>query len=508
MQLTQSVHKAVRERPEDVATIFEGQHTTHAAFADRVARIAAVLRQKGIQPGDRIAILAEGSDRYVQILFAIWWAGGVINPVNARWSVAEIAYSLRDSETTILFVDSAFAEVAAELRLETPSLETVIHMDAGADGDNLDQLLQQATPVVDAMRRNDDLAAIMYTGGTTGFPKGVMLSHRALVAGAMSTLASAPHPGDLPSLHVAPFFHIGGLAAIVQYALRAAPQVIIAAFDEPTALRLIEECKIADIFVVPTMLRRLLDHPDRSSRDCSSLRSVRYGAAPIDSALLADAMEAFPDAGFYHLYGQTENSPMISILPPADHTTDPDVPRMRSAGRSIVGCEVRIVDGGGQEVPVGYVGQIAVRGPMMMDGYWNKPDETAKAIVDGWLMTGDAGRMDENGNLYILDRVKDMIISGGENIYSTEVENALSTFPGVVLCAVIGKPDPEWGEAVHAVIQTVDGADLDRDALTAHCRERIAGYKRPRSYEFVSAMPLSPAGKILKRDLREAMERA
>ncbi|MCI5097644.1 MAG: AMP-binding protein [Rhodobacteraceae bacterium] len=177
---------------------------------------------------------------------------------------------------------------------------------------------------------------------------------------------------------------------------------------------------------------------------------------------------------------------------------------MRSAGRPVMGCEVRIVDEHGAEVPVGETGQITARGSMMMDGYWNKPEETAKAIMDGWLMTGDAGRMDEDGYLYILDRVKDMIISGGENIYSTEVENALSTFPGVVMCAVIGKADPEWGETVHAVIQTADGAHLDEGALGEHCKALIAGYKRPRSYEFVSALPLSPAGKILKRDLRDA----
>jgi acyl-CoA synthetase (AMP-forming)/AMP-acid ligase II len=484
LQLTQTVHQYLRERPDGCALCFEDRIVSHAGFADRVARLAAVLRQRGVKVGDRVAVLGLGSDRYLEALYAIWWAGAVINPVNARWSVAEITYSLRDSTTSVLLVDEHFAGLVPQILADTPCLDTVLDMDVSGAGpavglDSLEQLMAVATPVADAARAGDDLAAIMYTGGTTGFPKGVMLSHRALVYGALSSLATAPHPGAAPVLHVAPFFHIAGLAAVVQSALRAAPQIVTAAFDEPTALRLIEEHKVADVFMVPTMLRRVLDHPDRPSRDCSSLRSIRYGAAPIDSALLADAMEAFPGAGFYHLYGQTENSPMISILPPADHTTDPDVPHMRSAGRPVMGCEVRIVDEHGAEVPVGETGQITARGSMMMDGY-----------------------------LYILDRVKDMIISGGENIYSTEVENALSTFPGVVMCAVIGKPDPEWGETVHAVIQTADGAPLDEGALGQHCKALIAGYKRPRSYEFVSALPLSPAGKILKRDLRDATGQA
>lgn len=506
MQLTQTVHSSARERPKQAALLFEGRKTTHGAFADRVSRIADVLRKRDMQPGARVAILAQGSDRYVEAIFAIWWAGGVVNPVNARWSLPEMTYSLRDSETKILLVDEHFASQATAIQAETPCLDTVIEMGTHIEGSELERLIAAAEPVPDAQRRYGDLAAIMYTGGTTGVPKGVMLSHQALGAGAMATLASAPHPGDAPSLHVAPFFHIGGLAAIIQYALRSSPQVITSAFDEATALRLIEKHQIADIFVVPTMLRRLVDHPERASRDCSSLRSVRYGAAPIDSALLADAMAAFPEAGFYHLYGQTENSPMISILPPADHTTDPGVQRMRSAGRPVVGSEVRIVDANGMEMPCGETGEIAVRGISMMDGYWNKPEETAKAIVDGWLRTGDSGRFDEDGYLYILDRMKDMIISGGENIYSTEVENALSTFPGVVMCAVIGKPDPEWGETVHAVIQTEGGVGLDEGALIAHCGRQIAGFKRPRSFDFVEAMPLSPAGKILKRDLREALD--
>lgn len=502
MYLTQTIHKSAREVPEALATQSGSRARSWAEFASHVARGAAVLRANGMQVGDRVAVLAHNSDQFIATLYAIWWGGGVANPVNTRWSKPEIAYSLRDSGTALLLADDDFAGMAAELLAEEEVLRDVIALE-GAD--SYEAQIAKADPIPDAMRNGADLAAIMYTGGTTGLPKGVMLSHDAMVSNAIMVSASSPHPGTLPTLHVAPFYHIGGLGSVVQAMQRTAPQVIIPAFDPAEILRLIEAHQIADLFVVPTMLRWLVDHPDCATRDCSSLRSVRYGAAPMDAALLADAMKAFPEAGFCHLYGQTEFAPVISTLTPGDHTTEPGVARMRSTGRPVMGCEVRILDENGQELPCGETGQIAARGASMMDGYWNKPEETAAAIVDGWLMTGDAGRFDADGYLYIRDRIKDMIISGGENVYSTEVENALATFDGVVLCAVVGKPNPEWGETVHAVIQTADGAPLDEAALSAHCRELIAGYKIPRSYDFVAAMPLSPAGKILKRDLRDAL---
>lgn len=502
MHLTQPIHKCAREVPQERATICNGRVRNWAEFAHDVARGAAVLQKLGMKAGQRVGVLAHNSDQFIAACYAIWWGGGVVNPVNTRWTKPEIAYSLRDSETSIILCGTEFEQMSRDLLAEEDIVETILPL-SGQGG--FEDALSSCDPAADAMRQGADLAAIMYTGGTTGLSKGVMLSHHAMVSNALSVLASAPHPGRAPLLHVAPFYHIGGLASVVQAMFRSASQVIIPAFDEAEILLLIEEHRLADLFVVPTMLRRLIDHPECATRDCSSLAAVRYGAAPMDAALLSDAMRAFPKAGFYHLYGQTEFAPVISMLCPADHTVQDGVAHMRSVGRPVIGCEVRILDDAGQEVACGATGQIAARGASMMDGYWNKPEQTSEALVDGWLMTGDVGRMDENGYLYVLDRLKDMIISGGENIYSTEVESALSTFDGVVICAVVGKPHREWGEAVHAVIQTRDGAPLDEAALSAHCRAQIAGYKTPQSYQFVSAMPLSPAGKILKRDLRDAL---
>ena len=505
MYLTQPLHKARRERPVDLFTIHGDRRQTNAVFADRVARLAGGLKSLGVTQGDRVGMLAANSDRYLEYVFATLWAGGVLNPVNTRWSVPEIAYSLDDSDTRLLIVDDNFAPLVEDLRARADVELTIVRLgEAEIPGaHDFGALIAGSDPVPDAMRHDDDLAAILYTGGTTGAPKGVMLSHRNMYSDALGLTAAADHGGDAPGLHVAPLFHVGGLAVVFQFALRRAPQVTIPAFDAGEVLRLIEAEGVGDIFLVPVMLRRLIEHPDMATRDVSALRSIRYGAAPIDVTLLGRAMRAFPEAGFLQVYGQTECAPVVTVLAPQDHVPDAEAPQMRSAGRPIATAEIRIVDPEGNECPTGQVGEIAVRGPTVMQGYWNKPEETAEALKDGWMHTGDAGCFDEAGFLHVVDRIKDMIITGGENVFSTEVENALAKHDGVSLCAVIGVPDDEWGERVHAVVLCVEGRDdLCAEVLSEHCRGFIAGYKVPRSFEFVTEMPLSPAGKVLKKDLR------
>ncbi|MGR3321553.1 MAG: long-chain-fatty-acid--CoA ligase [Pseudooceanicola sp.] len=503
--LTQPLHKARSERPGGTFTICGDRRRGNAAFVDRVARLAGAFRARGVGPGDRVAMLAANSDRYVEYVFATLWAGGVVNPVNTRWSLREIAFSLTDSDTRVLIVDDAFAASVAELRDLAPDLRLVIHAGEGPaarDTEDFEDLIATATPVPDAERSGDDMAALLYTGGTTGRPKGVMLSHANIAIGALGVGAAGGHGGDRPGLHVAPFFHIGGIGTIFQFAFRRAPQVITPAFDPGETLRLVEAERIGDIFVVPTMLRWLLDHPDIGTRDLSSLVSIRYGAAPIDTTLLARAMRAIPTAGFTQLYGQTEFSPVVTCLPPADHLGEGAEARLTSAGRPISTATVRIVDPSRRDLPVGTVGEIAVKGPQIMLGYWNRPEETAAVLEDGWLFTGDAGFMDAEGYLHIVDRVKDMIVSGGENVYSAEVEDALSRMPGVAACAVVAAKDAEWGERVHAFVVPADGAALTLENVRAHCRDWIAGYKAPRSLSLVEALPLSPAGKVLKHELR------
>ncbi len=509
MNLTLPLHKALIECPQAEALACGGRRSSWAALADRVARLAAVLQQLGLQPGDRVGMLGMNSDDYVVYLHAVWWAGGVINPVNMRWSAAEIAYSLDDCDTRILLVDSHFHATAAGLPGRSHSLQRLVHWDEGpAPAGFIDgpALVHQAAPVADARSGGADLAAVMYTGGTTGRPKGVMLSHANLVSNALSANLVATRPLRSVGIHCAPMFHVGGMALALQLIQRLCRQVILPGFDELPVLQAIADERGTETFLVPTMLKRLVEHPRLADFDTSCLQLVLYGAAPIDDALLARARQALPAAGFCQLYGMTELSPVVTALPAWCHAPGqpPDLQRqrLRSVGRAVPIAEVRIVDADDQPVPPGTVGEIVVRGPLVMQGYWGQPEQSAQALRGGWMHTGDGGRMDTDGFFYVVDRIKDMIVTGGENVYSAEVENAITQLPQVSMAAVISVPDDRWGERVHAVVVLRPGAALTTAELQAHCRSLIAGYKCPRSVEFREALPLSAAGKVLKVDLR------
>ena len=507
MYLTQPLHKALLERPRDTAIVFGRRRHTFTQLTERVSRFAAVLKELGLQQGDRVGMMSLNSDRYVEYLHGVWWAGGVINPVNIRWTASEVAYGLDDCDTQILLVDEAFRAMAGELRGVSRCLRTVIY---AGDGDvpegmlGYEALMAAAVPVDDAGRCGDDLAAIMYTGGMTGLPKGVMLTHGSLYVDLLASLAAVPRPGNAVGVQAAPMFHIGGCSLSLQLMMRLAKQVILPAFDEVAILQAIQSERGSEIFLVPTMIKRFIEHPRFAEFDVSSLAMVLYGAAPIDAALLAQAMKALPETEFAQFYGMTELSPSIVSLAPWYHKPEAGHPeRLRSAGRPFPIAEVRIVDEDGKPVPNGTVGEIVARGPMVMAGYWNKPEETARALRGGWMHTGDGGTMDDDGFIYVVDRIKDMIVSGGENVYSAEVENTIAQMPEVSMCAVIGVPDDQWGERVHAVIVLRAGCELTPDDVIAHSRRLIAGYKCPRSVEFRAELPLSAAGKLLKYRLRE-----
>lgn len=506
MQLTQPLHKGARERPEGSACVFGARRSNFAQLQARVACLASGLRVLGVRPGDRVAMLALNSDRYLEYLYACFWVGAVINPVNIRWSAAEIAYSLNDCATGVLIVDDHFFPLVELLQVHSPGLRTVVHCGEDTVGSGLltwDELLDRPA-LEDCRRGGSDLAAVLYTGGTTGRPKGVKLSHANLMSSALSTLAAASRPELERVLHVAPLFHVGGLAAVLQTSLRGACHVLLGQFDAPEVLRTIESERVGETFLVPTMLRRLLDDPVFAAHDLSSLRNVLYGAAPIDAELLNRAIAALPNSQFIQVYGMTELAPVAAVLPASCHSAEGiGLGRIASAGRPAPLCEIRIVDTHCGELPTCATGEIVVRGPGVMLGYWNRPEETAAVLRDGWLHTGDAGHLDAEGFLHVTDRIKDMIISGGENVYSSEVEKAILAHPEVLLCAVIGIPDKQWGEAVHALVVLQPGSVLSAEQLRQYCRERIAGYKCPRSIELRDELPLSAAGKLLKYQLRE-----
>lgn len=507
MYLTQSIHKALREQRHAVAAICGDEQRRWDEMAERIARLAAALQTQGVKPGDRVGMLALNSIRYLEYFYGCWWAGAVVNPVNIRWNPHEVAYSLDDCDTQVLIVDDAFAGMAAQLRTLSKSLRTVIfcgHGEAPEGALHYEALLAAAEPVPDAYRQGNDLAAVMYTGGTTGRPKGVMLSHGNLFINALSNAASVPRPEANVTLIVAPMFHVAGCGLALIAAQQQSPQVIVPFFDEPAILAAIQAHGAKDLFLVPTMIKRLIEHPRFADFDVSSLKLLRYGAAPIEAALLTQAMQALPGVEFAQAYGMTELAPTIAVLAPADHHEGPQRDRLlRAAGRPVPIAEVRIVDAHDRELPVGEVGEITARGPMTMQGYWNRPEESAAALKGGWMHTGDMGRMEADGYLFVVDRLKDMIVSGGENVYSAEVENALAQLPQVSMSAVIGVPDEQWGERVHAVIVLREGMHIDEAGVMAHCKSLIASYKCPRSVEFRPELPLSAAGKLQKFQLRE-----
>jgi acyl-CoA synthetase (AMP-forming)/AMP-acid ligase II len=502
MFLTQSLHQSVQQRPDAVYSIFGSRTLTNAEVMDRVSRTAGGLRGLGVATDDRVALLSLNSDKYLQVLLAVAWADAVVVPVNIRWSVKEIAYSLVDSGTKVLVIDDTFLPMLPALRDECPELGEVVYAgesDTPAGTVSLEEMATGTEPVADAYRGGDALAGIFYTGGTTGFPKGVMLSHRSLLTAATGSITSGSVAAGGQTLAAAPLFHLAALWQWVKTSISGGTHVIVPSFEPVAVMSTIVKHQITNALLVPTMIQMLVDHPELPNHDLSSLEQLAYGASPISPALLERARTMLPETGFMQGYGMTETAAIVSLLSDSDHE-DPTL--RRSAGKAAPHCLVRIVDEQGNEVPRGTVGEIVVRGEHVMTGYWNKPEETAAGLRDGWLHTGDGGSMDERGYIFIADRIKDMIISGGENVYSTEVESAVASHAAVAQVAVIGVPDAEWGERVHAVVSLVPGGELTIEELRAHCRSQIAGYKCPRSLDIVTEFPISGAGKILKRELR------
>ncbi|MFO1255935.1 MAG: long-chain-fatty-acid--CoA ligase [Sphingomonadaceae bacterium] len=494
LAITQALHRAVREMPDRVATVDGARSRRWREVAARARRIAAILAEIGVVPGDRVALHAPNGDLFVDFLFGSLWAGAVACPVNTRWTAGEIAYALADCGAEVLILDPVFAPILADIRRDAPALREVI-----IAGQALEQAIAAAHEPDEHLRAGDDLAMILYTGGTTGRSKGVMLSHRALMAYALCLAGAGDAAPGACMLHTAPLFHVGAISGFLACLLGGGRHVFLPAFEAEAVMAAIAAQRVSDVFLVPTMLQTILDHPSFAEHDLTSVERIYYGAAPMPPALMDRAIAAMPRVGFVQGYGMTETSGSISLLKPADHR-DPE--RRRSAGRAVMAIEARIVDAEDREVPTGEIGEIVARGEAVMTGYWNRPEETAEALRGGWMHTGDAGRMDADGYLHIVDRLKDMIITGGENVYSVEVEAVLANHPSVSQCAIVGLADARWGERVHAVVVARPGENPDAEDIIAYMRARLAAYKCPRTVEFRSEMPLSAAGKILKAALR------
>jgi long-chain acyl-CoA synthetase len=508
MQGTQFLRQAVACQPQRTATICHGRRRTWREVGERVPRLAGALRELGIEGGNFVAALAMNSDRYVELFFAVPWAGGAFAPLNIRWSVAENAYALTDSKASVLFVDESFLEQALELRQRLAWVKTLVWMGEGPCPDGLldyERLLAAHEPLPDANRHGEDLWVIFYTGGTTAHPKGVMMSHRGLFVATIVYLSMLPSIEDLSFVYVAGFFHFAGASALLYITLAGGTHVPLPKFDPLLVMQAIAEHKVTNAVLVPTMINLMLNHPDFERYDLSSLQTCIYGGSPMPEALMMQAMQKLPGWRFFQIFGMTETGGFATMLRWRDHiTSGPKARRLRSAGQAAPGVELRIELPDGSLAPPDTLGEIVIKGDMMMSGYLNNPAATAAVLKDGWMHSGDAGTMDEDGFVYVADRIKDMIVTGGENVYSIEVERVLFMHPAVREAAVIGIPSEQWGESVHAVIVPREGMHVTDDELDAHCRALIGGYKVPRSYEFRQApLPVTPVGKVRKNELRD-----
>ena len=484
----QPLTRALTIAPGACAVVCQDRRRTFAELGSRCRRLAGAMRALGLAPGDRVGVIALNSDRYLELYLGLPAAGYVLVPVNSRLAAAEMRAILDDAGVRMVFTDARYPGVAGGPRSLTIP-------------DDYEDLIASAdeVPLGDGVAEND-LAALFDTSGTTGAAKGAMHTHRSLVSSALHFMATWPFDGQTRWLVASPMFHTGGILATLATVWAGGTHVIMPRFDPQLAVDLIERESITHTLLVPTMLAAAAGAQLARPRDVSTLRYLSHGASPISSETLRRTREAFPGAELLHVYGTTETTPITTLLPHEERILD--TPLIRSCGRPAVGVEMRIVDDAMAGLPPGAIGQLTVRSPSVMAGYWRKPEATAEVMRGDWYLTGDLGYMDEESHVFLVDRAKDMIVSGGENIYSTEVEDALGSYPGVQEVAVFGVPDPRWGEAVYAVV--FSSQQVTAEELAAHCRERIAGFKVPRRIEVCTGpLPKSAAGKILKRKLRE-----
>ncbi len=483
------LRRAERVAADRDAATCGGVRLTYGQTAERCRRLGGALRGLGLSSGDRVAVIGPNCHRYLELYQGVPGAGMVIVPLNARHTPAELRYALQDAGARVLFSGIEVADLPG-------CVEHVFDL-----GHGYEALVEDAPEAAFVEGDEDDLAGLFYTGGTTGRAKGVMLSHRNLVANANHFQWVWPFEPSTRWLVAAPLFHAAGSLAVLATVWQAGHQVLLGAFDPAAALDLIADHGVTHTLLVPSMLAALSEEQRVRPRELGTLRGISHGGSPVATDTLRRAHAAFPDAELVHLYGATETAPIVTALRHEERLLDD--PCIRSCGQPVPGVEVQLSDPAGDRVALGEIGELLVRGANVMLGYWNQPTQTAEALLDGWYRTGDLGYLDARDHVYLVDRAKDMIVTGGENVYGIEVEEALYTHDAVLEAAVFGVPDERWGEAVYAVV--VPRTEVDPAALIAHCRTLIAGYKVPKHVELrIEPLPRSAAGKVLKRQLRAA----
>jgi long-chain acyl-CoA synthetase len=489
--------------------VYEGEKTfTYAEIYDRARRFAGGLKKMGINKGMRIGVLMFNNYRWYDIYYGLAAAGCILVPLNYRLANPEIEYQINDSGCKMIVFDPEFTKVMNDIKGNLKSVEHYVYTadEAPFQGAIPYETLLNADPFEADVKEND-VFGIYYTGGTTGLAKGVMLTHKNILANAFQLCTHTKLAANHLALHAAPMFHLADGASNFAVTLAGGSHVSVKAFEPVAVFKAIEKYKATAALLVPTMINMLANHPDAGKYDLSSMRLIWYGASPIAPDLLQRALNLFK-CDFYQLYGMTEAGPIVTVLLPEDHIVEAHDPKsakkLRAAGRSVIGVHMRVVDKTGKDVKPGGIGEVFAKGDNIMAGYWGKPVETEEVLSkDGWYYTRDLAETDEDGYIYIVDRAKDMIISGGENIYTVEVENALYKHPAVLEATVIGVPDERWGEAVKACVVLKPGVKAVESDIIDFCKKHIAAYKCPKSVDFLDAIPKSGAGKILKRELRE-----
>jgi acyl-CoA synthetase (AMP-forming)/AMP-acid ligase II len=502
------VGRNARRFPAKPALIDGAISLNWAELDARVDRVAAALAGAGLKRGDRAALLLPNCREYLELYFGCARAGVIAVPVNYRLTPTETATVLAGAHPALLVAGGDYLGTARAIENDLPELKRwVIGQGSLAGATPYEAALRAAPAQTDTGAGNeDDAFAIFFTSGTTGLPKGAVISHRNLEANAFNQcLADASRTDDV-NLIATPLYHMGAVFMAMTYILRGCTQVVLPKFGAAAWLDAVARHRISVGMLVPTMINAVLHAPETAGADLSTLRLVFYGGGPMPPAVLQRAMQRL-QCGFTQGYGLTETLE-ASFLVAADHVLDDDATRRRrlaSAGREAEGAEIRIVDETGRELATGETGEILVRSHSVFSGYWNNPEETAAVLRDGWFYTGDLGYLDEDRYLFVVDRKKDMVISGGVNIYTKEIESVLYAHPAVCEAAVIGLPDDAWGEAVTAVVSFLPGHSATAEELIEHCRKHLASYKKPRAVHIFDDLPKSPSGKVLKREIRKCL---
>ncbi len=515
MIIPETLKKASKLFPYKEGVVCGERRFTYQEFTNRVFRLAHCLTRLGIKKGDKVAVLHPNCHYFLEAYYGISLIGAISVPINYRLSPGEISFILKDSEAKILIVDPIFQKTIEGLRGETSQIENLIwtgdeKIPKEARNLNYEELILQSKgePFPEIPMDGEDLAQIYYTSGTTGRPKGVMLTHKNVMTHALGTIAEIHLTDRDVWIHVAPLFHLADAWATWAITWVGGTHVMVREFDPKVVLETIQKEKVTLTNLIPTMLNLMVNHPEVGRFDYSSLRVLLSGGAPIAPEVVRKIIETFK-CDYIQTYGMTETSPYLTLSILKNHLrTLPPEEQLKiksKTGREFIAVELKVVNDKGEEVKKDEkeVGEIIVKGDIVTRGYWKLPEETEKTIKDGWLYTGDLAVIDEEGYVTIVDRKKDMILTGGENVYSTEVENVLYMHPSILECAVIGVPDPKWGEAVKGVVVLKPGHKATEEEIIRFCKERMAHYKAPKSIDFMDALPRTGSGKIHKKGLKD-----